>query len=1063
MSSNQGADGFFTALVRAFLKGYTSWIFVFFAICFGISAILLTPREEEPQIVVPMADIFVQYPGAEASEIENLVANPLEKLLYQIDGVEYVYSISNRDVCQVTVRFYVKEDREDSLLKLYNKVESNIDQVIPGIQSWIIKPVEIDDVPIIGFHFYSKTIPPQEIRRIAREIESQISTIGDVSRTNLYGSGDREVQILLDPQKLRHFNLTALEVHQAIEANDASLTAGVLRMNNQSLVLRSGPFLEKIEDLNQLIIRSESDGLGKVRLSEVAKIQNLGSSIDNYTQISIREGEEFQVYDSVALMLSKKKGSNAVNMAQRAVDFVQKTKESWLPQDLQVKVTRNYGATADEKVDELLNSLLIAILGVVTLIALSMGWREALVVALAVPISFCLSLFVNLIAGYTINRVTLFALILSLGLVVDDPITNVDNIQRHIEKDPKNPMEATVRAIREVLQPVLMSTLAIIVSFLPMFFITGMMGPYMEPMAIHVPLTVTFSTLCALTFVPYAAFQLIRRKIRPGTEQNSAQQSKAGWNDRIYRKLMNPLLESNRNRILLVFVVVLLMASSGALVLTQMVPLKMLPFDNKDEFQVVVNLPEGSTLERTQSVLSEMSALLYKVEEVVHVESYAGIAAPMDFNGMVRHYYLRKGDSMGDLRVKLKHKSQRDFQSHNIVLRIRNDLSDLASSFNATIEIVEVPPGPPVLATIVAEIYADPGTSLETLREGTELVLERFHQEPNLVDIDSTLIEDHEELHFEIDRVKAAQFGITPKQVHATLRLAVQGMDSASLHDSHEKTRIPLTVRFSEAVGSQIQNLEAIRVRSIHGNLVPLKEIGAFQRRKATAPRYHKNLKRLSFVTSEIAGKAPAPAILNLQKHFRENPLPEGLVLDFSGEGEWKITIDVFRDLGLAFGAALIGIYFLIVLETGSLLLPLLIMLAIPLTAIGIMPGFYLLNLVVSTQIGGFETPVFFTATGMIGMIALGGIVVRNSMVLIQFIQYEVDSGVSMKEAILRSGTVRLRPILLTAGTTMIGAWPITFDPIFSGLAWSLIFGLLASTAFTLIVVPTAYYWVYKD
>jgi multidrug efflux pump subunit AcrB len=625
----------------------------------------------------------------------------------------------------------------------------------------------------------------------------------------------------------------------------------------------------------------------------------------------------------------------------------------------------------------------------------------------------------------------------------------------------RSPRDATLYAVNEVLPPVIISTLAIIVSFAPMFFITGMMGPYMAPMAINVPLAVTFSTLCALTIVPWMAYHLLKRFGSEG-EGRAGRDVVPQWVKEGYRNILDPFLESGFKRRLLLGAVVVLLLASASLALFRLVPLKMLPFDNKSEFQIVVDMAEGTTLEGTDRVVKSFEAYLREVPEVTNFVSYVGTSSPIDFNGLVRHYYLRRGSNVADIRINLADKERRKQQSHEIVLRLRNDLEKIADRHRANIQIVEAPPGPPVLATIVAEVYGAPDKSYAELIASAQQVKRVMAEEPFVVDIDDTVETVRNKIDFVIDKQKAALHGVSSEQVVQTLQLALSGASPSRVHLAGERQPLLVKLVLPREERSGITELSRIGLKTQSGHMLPLGEIGSFVQISEDQTIYHKNLERVVYVFGEMAGRAPAEAILDMQARIGKEPLPASTRAHWSGEGEWQITLQVFRDLGIAFGVALLGIYLLLIVQTGSYLIPLVIMSAIPLTMIGIMPGFWLLNLLVGQKIGGFDHLVFFTATSMIGMIALGGIVVRNSVVLIKFIDDAVAEGVVFKEAILQSGAVRLRPILLTAATTALGAWPITLDPIFSGLAWALIFGLLASTLFTLVIVPTIYYMIYR-
>jgi multidrug efflux pump subunit AcrB len=1090
-------EGFIAGIVRRFLKTQLSLILIIASLALGVSAILVTPREEEPQIVVPLADVFVQAPGAGPGEVERLVAEPLERLLWQIDGVEYVYSISRRDMAVVTVRFFVGEDREASLIKLHNRISMHIDEAPSIVRGWVVKPVEIDDVPILNIVLHSDRYDDHALRRIGEELLARLAEVPDISRTEVAGGRRREIRVELSPERMRGRNVSPLMVQRALAGADASVTAGTFDRFNRVHTVVADSFLTSADEVAGLVVGVHRGR--PVHLRDIATVIDGPEEVATYTRIGFsdawREARDTDIGPesraAVTLALSKKRGTNAVNVARAVLDRMDELERTVLPSGIGVEVTRNYGATAQEKVNDLLISLGSAILTVVVLLAFVLGWREASVVALAVPISFSLALFVNYLLGYTINRVTLFALILSLGLVVDDPITNVDNIQRHVFKGRRDPRDATMYAVQEVLPPVLMSTLAIIVTFTPLFFITGMMGPYMAPMAANVPVTVVFSTLCAVTVVPWFTYTLLKnrkpKKSRtPKPEKRTGDDASdaggrvpenggaSGEEDdveadfavggpvaRVYRAAVGPFLDSRPLRWVLVFVVLALMAFAGLLAVFRLVPLKMLPFDNKNEFQIVVDMPEGTTLETTDGVLRDFEAHLRGVPEVTNFVSYAGTASPMDFNGMVRHYYLRRGGHVGDIRVNLREKSERDAQSHAIVLRLREDLERIARRNGAKIQLVEVPPGPPVLSTIVAEIYGEPDTPYEALIEAGDRIATLMAEEPFVVDIDTMAEAPHSEIDFVVDREKAALHGIDAREILESLRIALGGDTPATVHVPDERQPLRVRIVLPRSRRSGVADLGQIPVASASGAMVSLAELTEPVLRDRDQPIFHKNLERVVFVLAEMAGRAPAEAVLDMQSRLAENPLPEGVRVDWAGEGEWKITLDVFRDMGIAFAAAMMGIYILLIIQTESFFMPLLLMMAIPLTLIGAMPGFWFLNLF-AVPVGGFENPVFFTATGMIGMIALGGIVIRNSVVLIEFIQDAVRRGLAFREAILRSGAIRMRPILLTAATTALGAWPITLDPIFSGLAWTLIFGLVASTLFTLVVIPVSYYAVYR-
>lgn len=1063
--------GIIPAVVDTFLETRLSVLLVLAAIALGIAAILVTPREEEPQIVVPMADVFVEAPGASADEIEKLVTTPLERLLWQIDGVEHVYSTSRRDSAMATVRFFVGEDREESLIKLHNAILMHRDLVPPIVSGWLVKPVEIDDVPIVNIVLYSDRYTDHELRRIGEEVYARLAEVENVSKITITGGRPREVRVELLPQRMSGLGISPRSIRTALMGADTSVTAGQFDQADRSYTLRTDAFLTSAREVGEIIV-GVFEGR-PVYLRDIAEITDGAAEATTYTRIGFSTRTEVErnmpeelrgrEYPAVTLAVAKKKGTNAVDVARSVKKRMETLGAEMLPSGVSWEITRDYGQTAQDKVNNLLSSLGLAILTVVALLTFTLGRREAAVVALAVPVSFALALFVNHLFGYTINRVTLFALILSLGLVVDDPITNVDNIQRHIRLGRLPARGATLFAVREVLPPVIMSTLAIIVSFTPMFFITGMMGPYMAPMAANVPLTVIFSTVAALTVVPWLSHLLLRKdagKDKGDTGDDAPDANVPEWLKNGYSAIVSPFLDSPTRRSLLWIVILLLLIASCALAVFRFVPLKMLPFDNKNEFQILVDMPEGTSLETTDRALSRFTDYLAAVSEVENYTTYSGTASPMDFNGMVRHYFIRKGPHLADIRVNLADKSRREMQSHAVVLRLRPDLERIANEVGADIKIVEVPPGPPVLSTLVAEIYGTPDRNYNQIITGAQQVATLMRTEPLVTDVDTSAEAEREFYDFELDRDKAALHGVTAQGIACALHMAISGDSPATLHLPGERTPLPVVLRLPRVSRSSITALSQMPVAAANAptKTVELAELGTFVKRSEDQPIHHKNLRRVAYVYGEMAGRSPVEAVIDLMGRMNDYPLPPGINAEWAGEGEWEITLSVFRDLGIAFGAALIGIFILLVIQTKSFSMPALIMSAIPLTIIGIMPGFWLLNVFFASDVGNLPNPIFFTATSMIGMIALGGIVIRNSLVLIEFIEGARREGLELRRAILASGAVRLRPIVLTALTTALGAWPITLDPIFSGLAWALITGLFASTAFTLIVIPVAYY-----
>jgi multidrug efflux pump subunit AcrB len=1054
--------GWTVRVARLFLSGPHSILFLVAAAVVGGVALLITPQEEEPQIVVPMADVFVDYPGRSPAEVEEQVTRPLERLLWQVAGVEHVYSISRRDQSLVTVRFFVGEDRERAIVNLRDQIDSHRDIVPPGVAGWVVKPVQIDDVPVITLTFHSRQRDAYELRRIAEEAKTRLEGLDDLSRSEIFGGLPREIAVEPDLHALASRGVCLTDLQQALQGSEPGGDAGNALLHGNVLALRPRPSLDSANAVRDTVVRSP-DGRS-VTVGDVATVRDGPQEPRNYHHIGFgpanRGGAAFtgERRAAVTLAFAKKKGTNAIAVTRKVVEKAEALRGTVVPSDVEMRVTRNTGETAKDKVDDLLYSMLFAILTVSAVIGITMGWRESLVVGLSVPVSFALALFVNHLAGYSVNRVTLFALILSLGLVVDDPIINVDNIQRHIRMRVHKPFAATLWAVHEMLGPVFMSALTVIVSFLPMFYITGMMGPYMRPMALMVPVTVAFSAICAVTFVPWLTYRMLNGRAGASNPENVT----PAWIRRGYRAALEPFLQRRRAWHLLAVVGALLVASA-LLVLFRAVPLKMLPFDNKNELLLVLNLPDGSALESTDRACQELESYLATVNEVRDFETYTGINSPIDFNGLVRHYGFRRLPHQAEIRVNLAGKLQRQQQSHAIALRIRDELTAIAARHRARLSIVEMPPGPPVLSTLVAEVVGGTHTPYEQVLGGAKRLESMLAatDAKHIVQIDDLSETPHARLAVEIDREKASRHGLSSADINQALQGALGGLPPGSLHDPHERDPLAVRIRLPFADRVQAHQLEQLWLRTRDGKQVQVGELARISEAPEPQPVYRKDLERTVFVTAECAGRAPGEVVLAMKRQLKQTPLPDGVTVKWAGEGEWQITVDVFRDLGIAFGVALLGIYLLLVLQTGGFAVPGIMMLAIPLTAIGILPGFAVLNLFANHPVSGYPTPVFFTATAMIGMIALGGIVIRNSIVLIEFIHAALREGKPLRDALLDSGAVRLRPIFLTAITAMLGAWPITLDPVFSGLAWALIFGLFASTAFTLLVIPTVYYLVY--
>ncbi len=1120
---------FLNGIVHIFLDNNFSIILIIVSVAIGLAALLVTAREEDPQIVVPLADVMVRMPGYSAAEVEQLAATPLEKMLYQIDGVEYVYSMSHEDQAVITVRFYVGQDRERSLVKLFKKINENQDVVPPGVTGWVVKPVEIDDVPVVTLTLAGQDGDDYTLRRVGEEVVQRLSALPGVSRAYVVGGRPRTVRVDLDPERLQAYALGPLEVQRALQGANITHPAGEFTRDDAVIHVVGGVAADRPERLGELVV-----GVFQGRpvfLKDVATVRDGPDEIASYVRHGWGPARGFEAPEgfpgtevgehsenhvpsvskapigstrsAVTLAVAKQKGTNAVSVAESVLRAARELKAEVVPSDMELVITRNSGLTADEKVNELVEGLWVAIVIVIALLTLSLGWREAFIVAVAVPVVFGLTLGVNLLFGYTINRVTLFALILSLGLLVDDPIVDVENIARHFEMRGRATRDIVLEAVAEIRPPLISATLAVIVSFLPMFFITGMMGPYMAPMALNVPVAMMMSMVVAFTITPWLTYQVLHRKFQRGHqgaghnhgETDDLEAIRRTFLYRLFRPMMAPLISSRWAAISFLLLIALLTAAATGLAALRVVPLKMLPYDNKNELLLVLDLDEGTTLERANAAVRALEAEVAKVPEVTDFISYVGIPSPIDFNGLVRHYYLRQMPQNAEIRVNLVGKKHRSSQSHAIALRLHDRLTAVAEAHRARLKVVELPPGPPVLASLVAEITGRPDHSYDDLIAAAGTVASRLRAEPGVAEVDDTIEAASRKLVFITDQEKAALAGVSVDEIARTLRLVLSGAEAGTVRLEGERNPLRVELRLPRAIRSSARDLCAIRVRGRSGQFTPLSELGRWKEARVDQTIYHKNLERVVYVTAEALGRTPAECILDVSfdrqpastpapkgritpggwvsdakprplsdRTFIENgggiawSVPEGIRVGFSGEGEWKITLDVFRDLGLAFAAAMVMIYVILVMQTGSFLIPLVVMLAIPLTILGVMPGFWLLNDLNGQVVGGHADPVLFTATAMIGMIALAGIVTRDAIILVDFIGQSVARGRPLFDAIMESRVVRMRPILLTAGAAMLSSIPITLDPIFSGLAWSLIFGLFASTIFTLFVIPVTYW-----
>lgn len=1079
--------------VRLALGGALPVILILTAVVVGLLALWLTPREEDPQIVVPNADVMVHAPSLSARQVERLVATPLEKALAQVDGVEHVYSVSETGRAVVSVRFFVGEDREDSLLKLYSKVYSLQDETPPAVTGWVVKPVEVDDVPVVSVALWSDSdaVSGPMLRRLAQEVANELQAVPGTNRTSVIGGAPREFRVLLDPTAMAGRATGVDDILGAFARSNLRTVAGRIDRAGQSLGLEFDGRLVTAADVERLTV-NVIEGT-PVRLGEIASVVDgpAESTSRTWTRFGAADARhEATPFESVTVTIAKQRGTNAVTVSRAVLERLAELEAELFPPGVHAEVTRDTGATADRKVDDLVSSLVVAVIVVVVLIGQFLGWRAALIVALAVPVCYGITLAADFAAGYSINRVTLFALILALGLLVDDPITGVDNMIRHLARGG-DPGQRIIDAYAEIRTPLIMSTVAIVVVFAPIAFITGMMGPYMSPMAFNVPAAVIVSTIVAFMVTPWLGRLLLAGRHGAAETVESAD---ARERENPYLHALRGVLASRARSIGVLCVLVALFMFAILLPALRVVPMKLLPYDNKNEFSVVIDGREGTTLESTDALANRLADRLVARPEVAAVHGYVGTHAPIDFNGMVRRYYLRGAPHEAELHVVLHDRLARPEQTHGLVLGLRAELAALARADGAVAKLVEVPPGPPVIATIVAELTGEPTTPYETLLVAAHALESRMAEEPGVVDLDTSARAPSTRLQYRHDQEKAALSGVSGASIATAL--AVLGDGVVAGHVAAPDEAAPLPIRLRVPYG-QRDRFDEFHVKGMPGvaqqredgglvaaptPLVSLAEIGAVREVADEQPRYHKDLRPVAYVYADLAGRVPVDVAVDVARDQggidttptppgartflfagggRPWSLPEGVSMTWLGEGELDITVRVFRDLGIAFGVALVGLLVVLRVQTGVTAITLIIMLAIPLTAIGIMPGFWMLNAVTPTPAHGIPDPVLFTATAMIGMIALSGIVVRNALVLMEFIAQSRARGASVDDALIEACAARARPVLLTAGTTLLGNVVITFDPIFSGLAWAIMLGIAASTVLTLLVVPIVYKLVY--
>ncbi|QSV46370.1 efflux RND transporter permease subunit [Geobacter benzoatilyticus] len=1048
-------------IAKSFINSKLTPLLVLAALLLGVYAVLVTPREEEPQIVVPMIDIYLPLPGSTPKEVEERVVVPFEKTMWELPGVEYVYSMSKPGMGLVTVRFLVGEDMEKSLVKLHNKVMEKRTILPPGAGEPLVMPKSIDDVPILTLTLWSGRYDGQTLRKLGRELCEELKKGYNVAETRIVGGLGRQLTVRLDSARLAAYGLSPLQVMGAIKGGNARLPSGAFSTGNREFLVETGSFIADAEDARRLVV-SARDGR-PVYLSDVATVVDGPEEPKDYVFFGLGpaadhkgiSGNRAESYPAVTLSVAKRKGANATWVAEDLIRRVEFLKGKVIPSDVQVTVTRNYGETAKEKNNELLFHMFLAAISVTLLIAVFMGWRAGAVAAIAIPVTLALTMLVFNLIGYTLNRITLFALIFSIGILVDDAIVVVENIHRYFTTTRFKPLEAAIRAVDEIGNPTVLATFAVIASILPMGFVGGLMGPYMRPIPVGASMAMLLSMFIAFMVTPYFAYRLMKGESHFGSDAE-AEESKLTL---FYRKWMGRLIHRKPLRYGFLAGVTVLLLVSCSLIYFKLVTVKMLPFDNKNELQVIIDAPEGTPLEETARMTVEMAEALRTVPEVTDFQTYVGTSAPFNFNGLVRHYYLRSGSNVADIQVNFLPKGERKDQSHALATRIRPVLKAVADRHGARIKVAEVPPGPPVISTLVTEVYGpDQATRLDIAAK-IKAIYEKID---GVVDTDWYVEDNQQKVTFAVDREKAALSGIAVEDVAKALRIALAGMDAGIMHLPEEKEPVPITLRLPVEQRSSVASLSSIYVPGPRGN-VPLSQLIRVATGNEDRSLYRKNLKSVVYVTGDVAGKIEAPvyAILKMQKEIDKIALPGGYHIEqraatqpwseerpgIKWDGEWHITYEVFRDLGLAFGAVMILIYVLVVAWFKDFTTPLVIMVPIPLTLIGILPGHALFG-------------AFFTATSMIGFIALAGIIVRNSIILIDFAELKRREGLPLDEAIIEAGAVRFRPMLLTAAAVVVGSFVIVFDPIFQGLALAMMFGEIASTTLSRVTIPILYYLV---
>ena len=1038
-------------IARTFLGSKLTPLITIASLATGMLAMLATPREEEPQISVPMIDVFVQAPQLEPAEVENLAIRGLERRMWEIPGVDHVYSMAGDGQAMVTVRFKVGENQENSIVKVQAKLASSMDELPAGMSPPLVKAHSIDDVPILALTLHSKHYGSNQLREIAVHLEDEIRTLFDVAQTRVIGGMPRQFRVRLDPARLMANSVSPGEVAQAIQSSDARFVAGEFSQRDTVVNVRVGARPATKEDLERLVVASRAGHT--VSLSDVATVEDAWAETTDFVSNHSREGDASAVTISVA----KRPGANATEVAEAALHRVEAARERLVPSDVKIEITRNYGETAAEKANELILHILIATLSVTVLIWIFLGWREALVVLVAVPVTLALTLFVYYAMGYSLNRITLFALIFSIGILVDDAIVVVENIYRHLAMGKRRPEEAAIEGVDEVGNPTILATIAVIAAILPMAFVSGMMGPYMRPIPIGASAAMIASLAVAFVITPWLAFRLLKGHVHAGGPGEEKETRFA----RMYRGLMEGLMANDLRRKFFYASTIVLLLASISLLFFKAVQVKMLPFDNKSEFQVILDAPRGTSLETSHAMASEVAQVLLQLPEVTSAQVYAGTSSPFNFNGLVRHYFLRRGGEVSDVQVNLLPKGDRKRQSHEIAIAARKLVAPIAARYHVRAKVAEIPPGPPVMSTLVAEVYAADDT---TRTQAAQAVMHVLETTPGVVDVDWSVQAAQSERIFHVDAVEAARMGASVQSLSQTLALALSGGELARMEAPNAREERLVNARLGVTDRSSVAALLAIPVATAFGTQ-PLEQFIRVDSVQRASSRMRKDLRSVIYVTADVADtiEAPVYAILAMNKRLDSVRVAGAEIARYNStapklldqtalkwDGEWQVTIEVFRDLGIAFAVVLLLIYVLVVGWFQSFSIPLVIMAPIPLTLIGILPGH---------AIAG----AFFTATSMIGMIALAGIIVRNSILLVDFIQLSEERGVPVAQAVIEAGAVRFRPIALTAAAVVVGGIVMVLDPIFQGLAVALMSGAVAATLLTMVLVPLLYWELRKN